>query len=110
MNKIVHKLILFTFMVVPSNFYSILTILMSWGNTLTGDDNENQRQEIIERVKSMVFSCMYCDIHDPRALSVVYYQSQGSGAHATGFFICSNCRNKFMVKIEDLGKVYNQIH
>ena len=72
---------------------------------MIGDNNENERQEIIERVKSMVFSCMYCDIHEPQALSVVDYQSQGSGPHATGFFICSNCRNKFMIKIEDLGKI-----
>jgi len=53
---------------------------------------------------------MYCDTHEPQALSVAEYQSQGSGPHATGFFICPNCRSKFMVKIEDLGKVYNQIH
>jgi hypothetical protein len=78
---------------------------------LIGDNNnEIERLKIIERVKSMVFSCMYCDTHEPQALSVVDYQSQGSGPHATGFFICPNCRNKFMVKIEDLGKVYNQIH
>jgi len=48
---------------------------------------------------------MYCDAVNPVALSVVDYQSQGSGPHATGFFICPNCRNKFLVKIEDLGKV-----
>ena len=96
-------------MIVPSNFYSILTILRSSGYTLTGDNNEKS-EEIIERVKSMFFSCMYCDTHEPQALSVAEYQSQGSGPHATGFFICPNCRSKFMVKIEDLGKVYNQIH
>ena len=53
----------------------------------------------------MVFSCMYCDTRNRVALSVVEYQSKGSGSHVTGFLICPDCQNKFMVKIEDLGKV-----
>jgi len=72
---------------------------------LSSKHPEDPKQEIIRRVKSMVFLCMYCDAVNPVALSVVDYQSQGSGPHATGFFICPNCRNKFLVKIEDLGKV-----
>ena len=69
------------------------------------DHPENPKQEIIERVKSMIFSCFYCNISNPVPLSVVDYESQGSGPPVTGFFICPNCQNKFMVKIEDLGKV-----
>jgi len=72
---------------------------------LSSDLPEDLKQENIERLKLMVFSCMYCDNPIPVSLSVVDYQSHGSGPHATGFFICPNCQNKFMVKIEDLGKV-----
>ena len=63
------------------------------------------KQQIIERVKSMIFLCMYCNNRSPIALSVIEYEEHGSGPHATGFFICPDCKNKFMIKIEDLGKV-----
>jgi hypothetical protein len=66
---------------------------------------ENPKQEIIQRLKSMVFTCMYCDTGNPLALSAVDYQSRGLGPYAIGFFICPDCQNKYMVKIEDLGKV-----
>jgi len=67
-------------------------------------DNQ-EKQKIIERVKSMVFLCMYCNSRLPIALSVIDYEEHGSGPHAKGFFICPDCKNKFMIKIEDLGKV-----
>ena len=63
------------------------------------------KQEIIERIKSMVFLCIYCDSANPIAASVVDYEHQGSTSYATAFFICPDCRNKFVVKIQDLGKV-----
>jgi hypothetical protein len=53
----------------------------------------------------MVFLCMYCNSRLPIALSVIDYEEHGSGPHAKGFFICPDCKNKFMIKIEDLGKV-----
>ena len=68
-------------------------------------DHSITKQEIIERIKSMVFLCMYCDSPHPIALSVVEYEQQASESYATAFFICSDCRNKFVVKIQDLGKV-----
>jgi 5-methylcytosine-specific restriction endonuclease McrA len=68
-------------------------------------DHSNSKQEIIERIKSMVFLCMYCDSHNPIVVSVVDYEHQGSEPYATAFFICPDCRNKFVVKIQDLGKV-----
>lgn len=71
---------------------------------MSGHNWENSKEKIISRVKSIGFSCMYCDSKDI-PLSVVDYQSHGSGPHALGFFICPDCKNKFMVKIEDLGKV-----
>jgi hypothetical protein len=37
--------------------------------------------------------------------SVVDFENHDTGAHAMAFFICPDCRNKFTVKIEDLGKV-----
>ena len=63
------------------------------------------KQEIINRIKSIVFVCMYCTKSNPIPLSVVDFEYQGSGPHASGFFICPECSNKFMVKIEDLGKI-----
>jgi len=68
-------------------------------------DRSNSKQEIIERIKSMVFLCIYCDSANPIAASVVDYEHQGSTSYATAFFICPDCRNKFVVKIQDLGKV-----
>ncbi len=53
----------------------------------------------------MTFSCIYCDADKPISLSAMDYQPKGSGPHVTGFFICPDCRNKYMVKIEDLGSV-----
>ena len=53
----------------------------------------------------MVFFCMYCDTRTPIALSVADYYEEGSGPQAIGFFLCPDCSNKYMVKIEDLGKV-----
>jgi hypothetical protein len=70
-------------------------------------DHSNSKQEIIERIKSMVFLCMYCDSPNPIAVSAVDYEHQGGESYATAFFICPDCRNKFVVKIQDLGKVGN---
>jgi hypothetical protein len=37
--------------------------------------------------------------------SVIDFEYQASGTYAIAFFICPDCRNKFAVKIQDLGKV-----
>lgn len=66
---------------------------------------ESLRQQILQRVKSMTFSCIYCDASNPVSLTAMDYKPKGSGPHVMGFFVCPDCRNKFMVKIEDLGKV-----
>ena len=63
------------------------------------------RELIIERIKSMVFLCIYCNSPNPVSVSVVDFQYNSSGPCATAFFICPDCHNKFMVKIEDVGKV-----
>ena len=68
------------------------------------DDHSRLKQEIIERIKSMVFLCMYCDTSNPITVSVVDYEYQASRSYATAFFICPDCRNKFVLKIQDLGK------
>jgi hypothetical protein len=73
--------------------------------SLVSRDPEDADQNIIERVRTIAFSCIYCDTRNPAQLSAVEYKPKGSGPHATGFFICPECRNKFLVKIEDLGKV-----
>jgi hypothetical protein len=65
----------------------------------------NTKQEIINRIKSMVILCMYCDNETPMAASVIDFECYATGAYATAFFICPDCRNKFVVKIQDLGKV-----
>ena len=53
----------------------------------------------------MVFLCMYCDSPNPIMLSVVNFEYHSSGPYGTAFFICPDCQNKFVVKIQDLGKV-----
>jgi hypothetical protein len=68
-------------------------------------DHSNLKQEIVERIKSMVFLCMYCNNQVPMAASIIDFEYYDSGAYASAFFICPDCRNKFVVKIQDLGKV-----
>ena len=68
-------------------------------------EHSNQKQEIIERMKAMVFLCIYCNSQNRMTASVIDFENHDTGAHAIAFFICPDCRNKFVVKIEDLGKV-----
>ena len=68
-------------------------------------DHSRLKEEIVKRIKSMVFLCMYCNSQNPISVSIVEFQDHVSGSVATAFLICDSCRNKFMVKIEDLGKV-----
>jgi 7-cyano-7-deazaguanine synthase in queuosine biosynthesis len=65
----------------------------------------NTKQEIINRNNSMVILCMYCDNETPMVASVIDFEYYATGAYATAFFICPDCRNKFVVKIQNLGKV-----
>jgi len=37
--------------------------------------------------------------------SVIDFEYYVTGAYATAFFICPDCQNKLVVKIQDLGKV-----
>jgi transcription elongation factor Elf1 len=67
-------------------------------------DHSRLKQEIIDRIKSMLFLCMYCNSSNPITVSVVDYEHQADKSHATAFFICPDCRNKFVLKIQDLGK------
>jgi hypothetical protein len=48
---------------------------------------------------------MYCTSQNPMTASVIEFEYHATGAYATAFFICNDCRNKFMLKIQDLGKV-----
>ena len=59
----------------------------------------------MERIKSMVFLCMYCNNETPMIASVIDFEYHATGAYASAFFICPDCQNKFIVKIQDLGKV-----
>jgi transcription elongation factor Elf1 len=68
-------------------------------------DHSNSRQEIIERIKSLVFICIYCNSQNRITASVIDFVNDNSGTHGIAFFICPDCHNKFAVKIEDLGKV-----
>ena len=68
-------------------------------------DFPTTKQEIINRIKSMVFLCVYCNSPNPIALSVVDFDIEPSGPSGKAFFICPECQNKFMVKIQDLGRV-----
>ena len=71
------------------------------------NDHSRLKQEIIERIKSMVFLCIYCNNQSRITASVIDFENRDSGTHAIAFFICPDCRNKFAVKIQDLGKVTN---
>ena len=68
-------------------------------------EHSNQKQEIIERIKAMVFLCIYCNSQNRMTLSVIDFVNHDTRAHAIAFFICDDCRNKFVVKIEEVGKV-----
>lgn len=60
----------------------------------------------MERIKAMDFLCIYCNDGSPMT-TVIDFENHAMGAYATAFFICPDCQNKFIVKIEDLGKVRN---
>ena len=59
------------------------------------------RQKIIDRIKSMIVRCMYCDYPNPSQFSAIEYETIASGSHASAFLICPECRNKFMLRIKD---------
>jgi uncharacterized protein YlaI len=69
------------------------------------NDHSRLKQEIIERIRSMVFLCINCNNQDRITASVIDFENHDSGTLAIAFFICPDCRNKFAVKIQDLGKV-----
>ena len=69
------------------------------------NDHSRLKQEIIERIRSMVFLCIYCNNQDRMTASVIDFENHDSGTHAIAFFICPDCSNKFAIKIQDLGKV-----
>jgi hypothetical protein len=68
-------------------------------------DHSNSKQGIIERIKAMVFLCIYCSSENRMTASVIDFENHDTGAHAIAFFICPDCRNKFAVKIHDLDKI-----
>ena len=72
---------------------------------LTSHHPDSPKEDILRHLKSMTFSCIYCDEAKPVGLTAMDYQPKGSGPHVIGFFICPDCQNKYMVKIEDLGRV-----
>jgi len=53
----------------------------------------------------MIFLCLYCDYKNPITLTVVNFENNTYGREATAFYICPDCKNKFIVKIQDVGKV-----
>jgi hypothetical protein len=59
----------------------------------------NAKQEIIERIKSMVILCMYCNNETPMTASVIDFEYYATGAYATAFFICPDRQNKFVGKV-----------
>ena len=69
------------------------------------DDHSRPEQKIIERIKLMVFLCIYCNNKNRMSASVIDLEQYVTGSFATVFFICPDCRNKFTAKIQDLGKV-----
>lgn len=68
-------------------------------------DHSYTKQAIIERMKSMIFLCIYCNSKNPMTASVIDFEEYTTGSYGTAFFICPDCRNKFVIKIQDLGKV-----
>ena len=50
-------------------------------------DHSNLKQEIVERVKSMVFLCIYCTTETPMTASVIDFENHDTGVHAMAFFV-----------------------
>lgn len=65
------------------------------------------REEIIERIGALNFLCIYYNSESLMSASVIDFEYHPTGAYATAFFICPDCKNKFVVNIQDLGKVRN---
>ncbi|MDW0228096.1 MAG: hypothetical protein QOC23_10740, partial [Nitrososphaeraceae archaeon] len=74
---------------------------LCWGKIILS----RLKQEIIERIEAMVYLCMYCNSRNSITVSVADFEYQASSSYATAFFICPDCHNKFVVKIQDLGKI-----
>lgn len=55
----------------------------------------------------MVILCMYCNNETPMTAPVIDFVYYTTGAYATSFSICPDCQNKFIVKIQDVGKLRN---
>ena len=53
----------------------------------------------------MVILCMYCNNETRMTASVIDFEYYATGPYAAAFFIRPDCQNKFVVKIQDLGKV-----
>ena len=85
------------------NLYKLILFII-WRMELISNHYSGAKQKIIERIKSMVFLCMYCDSPDPIMLSVVNFEYHSSQPYGTAFFICPGCCKKFIVKIQDMGK------
>jgi hypothetical protein len=64
-------------------------------------DNATYKSKIVNRFKSMYFLCTQCVNPTPLNMSDIGIDEGGVAA----FGICPNYSNKFIVKIEDYGKV-----
>ena len=71
------------------------------------EDHSRLKQGIIERIRLMSFLCIYCKDQNPMAASLIDFEYNATGSSATAFFICPECRNKFTVRIQDVGKLSN---
>jgi hypothetical protein len=63
------------------------------------------KKGIIDWFKSTAFYCVHCFSKSSSTLSILEFEFNEPEPYATGFFICPDCSSKFLVKIQDLGRV-----
>ena len=86
-------------------FIVVVRVCWSVFSTLGEKYPQEEKQQIIERIKSMLILCLYCNTKTPLVATNIESSITYSDSHYTAFFICPNCSNKFLVKIQDVGRV-----
>ena len=69
------------------------------------DEHSRLKEEIVERIKSMVFLCMYCNSQNPIKFQLSNFKIKPAERMQQHFLFVLIVRNKFVVKIQDVGKI-----
>ena len=84
-----------------TSYYSDLIYIEQERKYMVVEMSTHTVSKITDRFNSMFFLCMHCDNPSPLTMSDIGIDKEV----ITAFGICPNCGKKFIVKIEDYGRV-----